>query len=296
MKEVEYFIVDVFAEAKFCGNQLAVFLDDGRLSSEEMQTIAREMNFSETTFITSLTPRNGAYDTRIFTPVNEIPFAGHPTLGTALVIAEKVLQEPVDTIGLNLEMGSIPVAFVAQGGDQSILWMTQKEPVFGEEYDLVDFAAMLSIDKVRIRTTGPIQMVSTGLPTVIVGVQDLETLQQIKVQPEPYRAFIDKAGDVNLLVYCMKGYTEAQDIAVRVFADWARVPEDPATGSANGCFAAYLLQHNILNTENVDVTVGQGYELGRPSQLYLKAKAVDGRIEPRVGGKAFIVANGKMQL
>ncbi len=296
MKEVEYFIVDVFAERKFAGNQLAVFIDNGRLSTEEMQAIACEMNFSETTFVTSIEPRNGGYDTRIFTPVSEMPFAGHPTLGTALTLQQKIVGKPVDRLSLNLQVGQIPVEFVPQAEEPPILWMTQNEPEFGRVFDPPYIARLLSIEESAIDQRAPTQMVSTGLPTVIVCVKDPETLRKVSINQDVYRSFIDGLGDVNIFVYCHQGYTQQQNFSARVFADWARVPEDPATGSANGCFASYLLKHRILDTGEVDVVVGQGYEIGRPSQLYLKSRYVDGRIEPKVGGRAFIVASGKMEV
>jgi len=132
MANCPFHIVDVFAERKYAGNQLAVFRRVGSLRDHEMQQIAREMNFSETTFILSDEERNGGYDVRIFTPTAEVPFAGHPTLGTAQVIRHEVLTRPVERVNLNLPIGQIPVAFEPQQDGGDILWMTPKESVFDE--------------------------------------------------------------------------------------------------------------------------------------------------------------------
>ncbi len=127
MDTLTFYIVDVFGLKKFTGNQLAVFLDAGNLSTREMQLIAQEMNFSESTFILSREPINGGYDVRIFTPKSELPFAGHPTLGTAWVIREEILKKPITQLNLNLKVGQIPVTFQGE-----ILWMKQGFPAFGK--------------------------------------------------------------------------------------------------------------------------------------------------------------------
>ena len=128
MPERRFYIVDVFAETQFAGNQLAVFRDGNNYSETEMQQIAKEMNFSETTFIDSDEMRNGGYDVRIFTPAEEIPFAGHPTLGTAYIIIREIIEESVASVALNLTVGQIPVEAVYKEGDLDTLWMTQKPP------------------------------------------------------------------------------------------------------------------------------------------------------------------------
>ncbi|MBD3274983.1 MAG: PhzF family phenazine biosynthesis isomerase, partial [Candidatus Marinimicrobia bacterium] len=144
MKDLSFYIVDVFAEEKFAGNQLAVFLNTAGLSGDEMQRLAREMHYSETTFIDSAEERNGGYNVRIFTPEEEVPFAGHPTIGTAFVINKYVRQMPAEKILLNLEIGQIPVDIEKDSG---IYWMTQKEPEFGEIFSTETAAKILSLDE-----------------------------------------------------------------------------------------------------------------------------------------------------
>src|SRR4030042_912475 len=135
MGKLIFYIVDVFAEEKYAGNQLAVVRDATALSDSQMQKITKEMNYSETTFIMSEEPREGGYDVRIFTPAAEVPFAGHPTLGTAYIIRQEIVRKPVQQVNLNLKVGQIPVCFDRQDDGRDILWMTPKEATFGEELD-----------------------------------------------------------------------------------------------------------------------------------------------------------------
>ncbi|HPC94966.1 MAG TPA: PhzF family phenazine biosynthesis protein [Sedimentisphaerales bacterium] len=149
MKPLTFYLVDVFAERKYAGNPLAVFRDADELTSGEMQQIAREMNFSETTFVLSDEPRDGGYDVRIFTPVAEVPFAGHPTLGTAYVIRQEITGNAVEQVNLNLKLRQIPVTF-GREEDRSILWMKQKSPDFGDTSDPAPMAALLGLSAEQI--------------------------------------------------------------------------------------------------------------------------------------------------
>jgi len=149
VKPLTFYLVDVFAERKYAGNPLAVFRDADELTSGEMQQIAREMNFSETTFVLSDEPRDGGYDVRIFTPVAEVPFAGHPTLGTAYVIRQEITGNAVEQVNLNLKLRQIPVTF-GREEDRSILWMKQKSPDFGDTSDPAPMAALLGLSAEQI--------------------------------------------------------------------------------------------------------------------------------------------------
>jgi trans-2,3-dihydro-3-hydroxyanthranilate isomerase len=140
-----FFLVDVFAETKYAGNQLAVFRNGHGLSDREMQQLARETNFSETTFILSDEPRDGGFDVRIFTPNEEVPFAGHPTLGTAFVIQQQLIRRPVENVTLNLKVGRIPVRFSYVDAKPDVLWMTQKPPKFGPVFDRSRIARVLGM-------------------------------------------------------------------------------------------------------------------------------------------------------
>ena len=285
-----FYIVDVFAERKYAGNQLAVVRDAGALSSAEMQSIAREINFSETTFILSDAPRDGGFDVRIFTPREEVPFAGHPTIGTAHIIHSMILQGKTDSVVLNLPVGQIPVTF----GQNGFSWMKQIQPAFGQEHDPATLAAVLSLDVAEIDKRFPIQEVSTGLPFFIVPLQSLAALKKAKVQQERYFDLIRDTVAKGILVFCPEAHEPRNDISVRVFVDYFGVPEDPATGSANGCLAGYLVQQRYFGGETIDIRSEQGYEIGRPSLLLLKAAQRGADIDIFVGGQSVLVAQGAL--
>jgi trans-2,3-dihydro-3-hydroxyanthranilate isomerase len=283
-------IVDVFAEEKYAGNQLAVVRYGKDVSDAEMQRIAREVNFSETTFITSDEEHDGGYDVRIFTPKEEVPFAGHPTLGTAYVIRKEIVRRPVDEVLLNLKVGQIPVTFSSEG----ILWMKQKEPTFGATFDAGEIAEVLSVEKRAIDDRFPIEEVSTGLPFIIVPLRKLENVKQCRIAKDKYFDLIKETRAKALLVFSPETYDARNNLNVRVFVDYYGIPEDPATGSGNGCLAGYLLKHQYFGTERVNVRVEQGYEIGRPSLLYLNAKVSDGATVVLVGGKVVPIAKGEL--
>jgi trans-2,3-dihydro-3-hydroxyanthranilate isomerase len=283
-----FYIVDVFAEKKYSGNQLAVFRRAADLSAAEMQAIAREMNFSETTFILADEPRAGGYDVRIFTPGSEVPFAGHPTLGTAYVIQREIVGAPVEELVLNLQVGPIPVRF----GEEGILWMKQNAPEFGPVLGVAQLAGVLGLEEGDFDSRFPIQQVSTGLPHVIVPLTGLDALRKIKVAVDRYYALIQDSWAKAVLVFCPGGYDERHDLGVRMFADYYGVPEDPATGSGNGCLAGYLVQHRYFGRDNIDIRTGQGFEIGRPSLLHLRAVRKEDGIAVSVGGRVMQVAEG----
>jgi len=288
-----FYIVDVFVEEKYAGNQLAVFRDAKGLSDTEMQRIAKEMNYSETTFILSEEKRKGGYDVRIFTPEKEMPFAGHPTLGTAYVIQHEIIRKPVKTVILNLKVGQIPITFNYRAKRANILWMKQITPSFGRSLDPKPISQVLSIDKRAIDDRFPIQEVSTGLPFIIVPLKTLDALKKAKIARDKFFKLIEDTWAKATLIFCPETYNQENDLNVRVFVDYYGIPEDPATGSANGCLAAYLVKHRYFGSNRINIRVEQGYEIGRPSLLYLKADEGEEKINVAVGGKVLMVAKGE---
>ena len=282
-----FYIVDVFAEEKYAGNQLAVVCGGADLPDETLQKIALEMNYSETTFLLTDEEAGGGYDVRIFTPGGEVPFAGHPTLGTAYVIREEILAQPVEQITLNLKAGKIPVTF------GEVLWMRQLPPTFGATLDPAPIALALNLETADLDDRFPVQEVSTGLPALIVPLKNLDALQRCKVDWERY---VDVAGPgKNLYVFCPEPHDNGPgDLSARMFADDLGVPEDPATGSAAGCLAAYLVEHRYLGTDSIDARVEQGYEIRRSSLLYLRAEKAGEETSVHVGGKVQMVARGEL--
>jgi trans-2,3-dihydro-3-hydroxyanthranilate isomerase len=294
MERRNFYIVDVFAEEKYAGNQLAVLRDAKAIPDAQMQQIAKEMHFSETTFILSEKERKGGYDVRIFTPEHEVPFAGHPTLGTAYVIQQEIIKEPVQTVVLNLKVGQIPVTFNYQRKQVDLLWMKQKNPTFGQIFDPSLISEVLSLDKGEINEGFPIQEVSTGLPFIITALRTLNAVKQAKINKDKYYELIKDTQAKAILIFCSETYNKENNLNVRMFADYYGVPEDPATGSANGCLAGYLVKHRYFGKDRIDIRVEQGYEIGRPSLLFLRAEAKEDKIDVLVGGKVIMIAKGEL--
>ncbi|MGG6270572.1 PhzF family phenazine biosynthesis protein [Leptolyngbya sp. AN03gr2] len=291
---LSFYIVDVFAERKYAGNQLAVFRAADFLKTEEMQAIAKEMNYSETTFILSELPQNGGYPVRIFTPDRELPFAGHPTLGTAFILQQAIIQDSVSIVRLNLAVGQIPVTLNYAERDIEVLWMRQNTPEFKQRFypDAIAPILGLSVDQIDDRT--PIEEVSTGLPFIIVPLKNLAALQKAKVDRDALFKLVETTEAKAILIFSPETRNLDNQLSVRVFVEpLGGPPEDPATGSANGCLAAYLVQHSYFGRAEIDLQVEQGYEIGRPSLLFLKAQKENEAFEISVGGKVILVAKGE---
>jgi trans-2,3-dihydro-3-hydroxyanthranilate isomerase len=289
---MDFYITDVFGQEKYSGNQLATFLHCKDLSDREMQQIAREMNFSETTFVVSDRPRDGGYDVRIFTPAAEIDFAGHPTLGMAFVIQRYLIGQAVEQVVLNLQIGPVPVRFPTSS-DDSLLWMRQAEPTFGPQLERTVLARVLNLEVNDLDAHWPVEQVSTGLPHIIVPLKSLAALKRARIARERYDALVQQTWGKAILIFSLQSYSTTHDLSARMFADYYGVPEDPATGSGNGCLAAYLVKHRYFGTSSINLRVGQGFEIGRPSLLALRAAEEQGHISVNVGGQVIPVAKGQ---
>jgi trans-2,3-dihydro-3-hydroxyanthranilate isomerase len=288
----KFYIVDVFAEEKLQGNQLAVYPDAGMIHADLMQKIALEMNFSETTFITEKDIENLVFKVRIFTKESELPFAGHPTLGTAYVIKSMILKENIELLTLDMKAGMIPVAFTYTDDELDTVWMKQLNPVFGETHEPQQVADFLGLTVDDIDSRFPIQEVSTGVPFFIIPLRTKAAVVNIRLNVEKLEKFNKNTKAKWPLVFCPYTDKPGNDLKVRMITPFM---EDPATGSANGCLAAYLVRHRYFNESWIDVRVEQGAEVNRPSVLYLKAKEISPtEIEVNVGGKVALVAKGEL--
>lgn len=290
--ELDYCVVDVFSETAFAGNPLAVVMNTANLTTERMQAIAREFNLSETTFVerraAEIEQREGVR-VRIFTTQEELPFAGHPTLGTASVLkleAPETVQG--DTVTLALNVGAVPVRFTGVGlfGE-----MRQRDPEFGEELDAQEVARLTGLAIEDLDPALPPQVVSTGTAFAIVALKSHEALARLKVRQEEATAWLRTRG---ARWFYVLGPTGSETLAWRARMQF-NGGEDPATGSAAGCAIAYLVQRGAV-ASGMRVNLRQGVEMGRPSELYLSAQVRLTKVsDVRVAGSTVLVAKGRLQ-
>jgi trans-2,3-dihydro-3-hydroxyanthranilate isomerase len=290
---LDYHLVDVFTETALQGNGLAVVFDTIGLSTERMQAIAREFNLSETTFIQrrdAAIEKTEGVRVRIFTTQEELPFAGHPTLGTASVLklhSPEVLAD--NTISLALKVGTVPVRFASSNlfGE-----MTQRDPEFLDQLDTAEVARLCGLRIDDLHATIPPQVVSTGTAFAIVALRSHEPLARLRVDQEPATQYLRAHG--GRWFYVM-GPTGSSSPAWRARMQFYG-GEDPATGSAAGCAISYLVRHNIVEARH-QIHVQQGVEIGRTSDLFLAAAMVQGRVtDVRVAGSTVPVAKGTIFL
>ncbi len=296
--ELPYRLCDVFTATPLEGNQLAVFEDAGELTTAEMQRLANETNLSETTFIlrrdAEIERREGVR-VRIFTTQEELPFAGHPTLGTAATIRSFFPEYAgAAEILLDLNVGRVPVRFRADSelGSPPYGVMTQIKPSFGALHEPARAAAALGLSLDDLENAPAPQTVSTGLPYCVVLLRSLESLSRLQV-PEPAGTEYLKGMGARFF-YCMArvpGELNAWRTRMQFYGR-----EDPATGSAAGCAISYLVRHGIV-VPGHEVHLRQGVEMGRPSDLYTSAQLVSEEVdEVRVGGSTVPVAKGHVFL
>ncbi len=276
-----YVLVDVFTHQLLEGNQLAVFTDARGLSDREMQALAKETNLSETTFIL---PRDEKVEraqgvrVRIFTTQEELPFAGHPTLGTAWCLRQ---QRGGDVVELELNVGKIPVSFTSGAGGQLVGEMRQRDPEFGEIYEAEVVARATGVPLDFMDTSLPIQTVSTGTAFTIVTLKSLAAMRELRVDQKSASAFTkEHAGK---FFYFVSRETETPGATLHARMQFYN-GEDPATGSAAGCCTAWAVQHGVLKSEAQGL-IEQGLEIGRPSFLQIRGRKTDvGVTDVRVGG------------
>jgi trans-2,3-dihydro-3-hydroxyanthranilate isomerase len=285
--------VDVFTDRALSGNALAVFPDGRDLTTEQMQALAREMNLSETTFVIpgdAEVERQRGVRVRIFTVQEELPFAGHPTLGTAFVLRG---ASRAPAIRLDLNVGTVPVRFDAQPGLPVFGEMAQKDPEFGTIHDRQVIARITGLDPADFDETVPIQTVSTGLPFTITALRSLHTLQNLRLDVHRASEHLAASGGKFLFFVCR----ETVDPKARLHARMLFYNgEDPATGSASGCAAAWMVAYGVAGSGE-QVLIEQGLEMNRPSRIFVRATKKDNQvINVRVGGNCVEVLRGVVML
>jgi trans-2,3-dihydro-3-hydroxyanthranilate isomerase len=298
----QFLIADVFTDVRFGGNQLAVFLDGEGLDSNTMQDIAREMNYSETTFL--LPPEGNAdYRIRIFTPAHELPFAGHPLVGSGYVVVSEKMKEwgkSSTVVTLEAGVGPIQVEVKTEGGKLGRSTMTQPLPVVRGTYsNIAAVSRALTLETSLIeRTELPVETIFNGIAALIVPVASLSAIQSIKVESNALTEISNEVGASTVLAFTRETLFPKNTVHCRVFAPAAGVSEDAATGSANGCFGYYLVRHKVVNAASTTRIISeQGYEMKRPSQLYIDVDVnTDSNevTEVRVGGAVVIAGRGEI--
>ena len=301
--ELPFHTLDVFTDRTFGGNPLGVFPHTAHLPTELMQRIAREMNLSETVFLGPPETPEGTARVRIFTPAVEVPFAGHPTVGTAIFLAGR-LREPsaAATTALVLEenVGPVPVEVRFENGSPVFARFTtallpEHRP---SPYSAAELARMVGLEPTDLAVDGLApEMVSCGLPYFAIPVRSVEAVRRAVLDMSRWTSMLADAWAHHVYLVCPEAEGEGVDVRVRMFAPGSGVPEDPATGSAAAALGGYLSEADGRESGALAWTVEQGLEMGRPSLLYVEAVREGGETTAvRVGGSAVAVSSGTMRV
>ncbi len=288
--------VDAFTDLPLCGNPCAVVFESDALPAETMQAIALEMNLSETAFV--LQSDKADFRVRYFTPAEEIPMAGHPTIATtfALVASGRLnLSQPLTSITLEMQVGPINVDIYASGQKIDRIVMTQKKPVFLNTYAPEDVMPIFSLHHDDLLPGAVIQTVSTGTPQLMIPLKDHEALRRACVNTQTYVNFREASDFFSPHLFCLKGVTEAGQTFARHFGTPPDIFEDPFTGSATGGMSAYLWHHGLIS--NPTFIAEQGHWMGRPGKAFVEVVGPSHNIEAvKVGGNAALVLEGQLML
>jgi len=293
--EISFYQVDVFTKQLFGGNPLAVFPQAQDFKEEDLQKVAREMNLSETTFVYPSTSDEADFDVRIFTPTCEIPFAGHPTLGTAYVLRENgLVTKDKNPLRLNFKAGIIPVWTEEDKG-----FMQHPPAKFLQELERSEkIAQALGLGLEHLDGRFPIQVVSTGFPALLVPVISLDKIREIGINTQTLHEVLEPLGIDMVYAFTTQVVHSSFSLHSRAFAPSMGIPEDPATGSVSGAVGAYLAKYDVIEKEKLgDIKIEQGYEMKRPSSIYVQVTQQGSEIQKiRVGGQTQSVFTGQMNL
>lgn len=299
MQELNYHLVDVFTNVAFGGNQLAVFTNPPPLSTQTMQAIAKELNLSESTFVYPPKDANNDFHVRIFTPAQELPMAGHPTVGTAYVLAKLGILGAIErqkVIIFEEGVGPIQVTINADAdGQPTVIQMRQPMPQFGDIIDRQLIADLFTLSLADVSPNSPAQVVTTGTPFLIVPIQSLEAIGKIKVRLDIWEDHLKGTSAEKLFVFTPETQYETSTVHSRMFAPSLGIREDPATGSASGPLGAYLVKYGIVNKGHI--VSEQGVEMGRPSFISIDI-GFDGInfTDIVIGGETVYMGHGSLHL
>jgi trans-2,3-dihydro-3-hydroxyanthranilate isomerase len=293
--KVRYYTCDVFTSSAFGGNQLAVFPDARSIPEELLPQITREFNFSETTFVYPPSDPANTKKVRIFTPGSELPFAGHPTVGTAIVlgvIGDIPISQDVTKIVFEEKVGPVPVTIRSTNGLPDFAQLTAAMlPEFNDQVPSPeDLAVLLTLPRNDLNDAAyPLRYVSVGFPFLFVAVKNRSAIEQIRINVPQ----MEKLGLKEIFVFTDETVHNDFHFHARMFAPLLGIPEDPATGSAAAAFAGYLAEMDRTPSGTLTWNLEQGFEMGRPSLLFIEADKRDGKtVAVRVGGNAVMMTEG----
>jgi trans-2,3-dihydro-3-hydroxyanthranilate isomerase len=286
--KLPFYIVDVFAEEKYAGNQLAVFLDADGLNTEQMQKIAREINFAESTFITCIQPENNSAEIRIFTAEHEMQFAGHPVIGTSWVLMNKIIESQPRNFKLSVPVGEIPIQ---QSGD--LVWLQAAQPQFWNVFTKEDFLSFSNLSVDDFDDQFPIQEVTTGSAFVIVPLKSKKALEDLNLELLKMKEWLlahCRTNHRSLYFYCFdKGKLYSRMLCV----EHNQIIEDAATGSASTCLQAFLLKYH---SPEIKIVNHQGDFINRPSKIYFDGELSGDHFDIKIGGKTQFIAKGEWEV
>lgn len=304
-RSLKFYQADVFTSEPFGGNPVAVFPDADGLSDDQLQQIAREMNLSETVFVFPPTDKAAVVRLRIFTPTQELPFAGHPVIGTFYLLAQLglvPLTGSVTRLLYECNIGLFPVELRGTAKEIEHVVMSQPKPEFldrvEDEEDFYKLALSLGLPKYAVaEAKSPIEVVSTGLPVLILPIRTLTAIRSIRPDPSAITDLCGRFGANGIMVFTTVTVEPDSTVHTRMFAPAIGILEDPATGSASGALGAYLVHHRIIDAKpTAEIVSEQGYEMDRPSRILIQVDSTDSVIqEVKVGGECVMVVEGELK-
>lgn len=303
MRDYRYLHLDVFTSTPLEGNQLAVFPEPAGLSTTDMQRVTREMNFSESTFIFPAERPDTNCRMRIFTPGEELPIAGHPTIGSTFALAlEGVIRPGQESFVFGLGVGPTPVSLAWKDGALDFAWMTQPLPAFGGPVaDRMGLAAAIGIGEADLDPDAPIEIVSCGVPFLFVALASRAAVDRVDISRQAYAACCRAAGIAERPAFVFTrdraGAAGGEAVYSRMLAPGLGIAEDPATGAASGPLGCFLAAHHLLQPDAAQHFVSvQGVRMGRPSRIHISIDQQDGTItRVRVGGRSVLVGEGTLR-
>lgn len=302
MPNLKYHLVDVFTDKPFAGNQLAVFTEPRDIDDGLMQQLGNELSLSETTFVLPPEAKGDDFRVRIFTPESELPFAGHPTLGTAFVLAHEgkvKLNEGNGVVRFGEGVGPIDVELTERPGKPMLVKMSQLLPKFGSEFTNREMIAeMMSLNVAALDPKHPVQAVSCGVPFLMVPLKRLDMIRNIKLRLDVWNRFVKDSEAPCVMPFTMETVKPESTVHCRMFAPGLGILEDAATGSANGPLGCYLVKHELVPSNgSAHIVSEQGYEMQRPSEIEIEIGTEDKEITSvSVGGGCIYIGGGVIKV